>query len=180
MESADESTPSSKENKDPANTKNKPPDKKAHKTTNKSTTPGKEKPKKAEYDDGINDDEVFLQYSSTVDHQLEHNNRRTPSNKSAKESTEDEEITFDNDEEKHGLLLGRSFIIEHFDDEQVLHLQQLIEEHGGRVVMRKDNKPADFVVLPMNTECDSSLAKEMVKKKDFFLMTECTFQFFWG
>lgn len=166
MESADESPPSSKENKDPANINNKQPEKKGL-NENKSTTPGKKKTTKPEYDDGLNDDEVFLQYtSSTMDPQVD-NNRRMSSSKSAKKLTEDEDATFDNEEEKHGLLSGKCFIIEHFYGEQITHLKQLIEEHGGRVIMRKEYKPADFVVLPMNTECDSSLAREMVKTLHF-------------
>jgi hypothetical protein len=163
MES-DGSTPGSKENKDPSNGGNMnvdPSKEKRGVNTNKSNNSDKQKAVKPEYNDGLNDDEVFLQYGSHIDQQLADDKGTVSNNKSTSEITEEEDTTFD-DEKDGGLLSGKRFIIEHFDDDQIEHLKLLIEEHNGIVTTIKDKNMADFVVLPMNVECDPNIAKEMV------------------
>ncbi|KAK3750778.1 hypothetical protein QZH41_015323, partial [Actinostola sp. cb2023] len=147
-----EETPTFKENKKPSDSNKENGTKSVNTGARlKSKNSKQQKASRSEYDDDeLNDDEVFLQYTSRVDQQ-------TTSETALKD--DDDDTTLD-DVKDGGLLAGHNFVIIQFLDGQVTHLKELIESHGGEVVSTEQT--ADYAVLPMNAECHANVAKEIV------------------
>lgn len=131
--------------------------------TRKSSSSKQQKSLKAEFEDELDDDEVFMQYTSQIDQQPlpETNKIQQPNNSTLNQydgdtTNDDDDTTIDDNR----LLAGLSFVIMSFSGEQVTHLQNLIEENGGDV---SSEKKVDYAVLPMNVVCsDKNAAKEIV------------------
>ncbi|EDO38946.1 predicted protein, partial [Nematostella vectensis] len=160
-EETDDSFPSLKENREPgADGKGK-----RSKTQPDETTKADKTANKSEFDvNDLDDDDVFLQYMSkgniTKEAKTSHEEKGCyPSERG--ELGADDVTMADGGVGGEGLLPGKTFAIEHFDKDQILQLQQLIVTFGGTMVKTND-KPADFCILPMNIRPDKACAKQMV------------------
>jgi hypothetical protein len=65
-----------------------------------------------------------------------------------------------NDEEN--VLYGLNFRLDGFTEEQVLQLQDDIENYGGNVLSNRSKTIADYLVVPLNYECEKKRAKNVV------------------
>lgn len=153
-----EETPSFKENKKPSDANSTITN---NSQTNRSSS-NQQKSFRPEYEDHLDDDEVFMQYA-TQDYQHIPSETSTIQQKTSESKLQNEDLDDDKDEDatfdEDKILAGHSFTIVHFVNEQVAHLTQLIQSLGGQVI---NGKHADYAISPMNILSDKTAAKENV------------------